>query len=87
MKKIFMIAVVMCAALMVACGGEKKSNSVEAEATNRALKTIEALKSGDQAAYEKLCKENEAWSNTLSEADQEKAAAIAEKLAKEAGLL
>ena len=82
----WIIAAVACAALMVACGGEKKSD-VEAEATKRATKAIEALKSGDQAAYEKLCKENEAWSNTLSEADQEKAAAIAEKLAKEAGLL
>ena len=87
MKKIWMIAVVMCAALMVACGGGKNSNSVEAEATKRALLLVEAIKSGDQATCEKLRKENKAWLNTLSEADQEKAEAAAEKVGKEAGVL
>ena len=86
MKKMWIIAAVACAALMVSCGGEKKSENVEAKATVYAIQLIEAIKSGDEAKVEKLRKEAGAWINTLSEADQEKADAVGDKLFKEAGL-
>ena len=86
MKKMWIIAAVACAALMVSCGGEKKSENVEAKATVYAIQLMEAIKSGDEAKVEKLRKEAGAWINTLSESDQEKAVAVGDKLFKEAGL-
>ena len=58
MKKIWMIAVVVCAALMVACGGEKKADSVASKAEQFAVQLYEAGLSDDakkvEAALEAL---------------------------------
>lgn len=71
MKKIWMIAVVMCAALMVACGGEKKE-TVESKAEQLALQLYDAAVSEDGAKAEAAVKALYEYGKNLSEADQEK---------------
>lgn len=86
MKKMWMIAAVACAALMISCGGEKKSENVEAKATAYATQMAEAMKSGDQAKIEKLGKEMNAWGKTLSKDELKVAEAAADKVMQEYGL-
>ena len=71
MKKIFMIAVVACAALMVACGGEKKE-TVESKAEQLALQLYDAVVSEDGAKVEAAVKALHDYGQNLSVADQDK---------------
>ena len=69
MKKMWMVAAIVCAALMVSCGGEKKVDPVVAKAQEMAAKmknvTSEAEAIAVTAPYLK-------YYDSLSEADQEK---------------
>lgn len=72
MKKIFMIAVVACAALMVACGGGEKKETVESKAEQLALQLYDAVVSEDGAKVEAAVKALHDYGQNLSVADQEK---------------
>lgn len=64
MKKIWMIAVVACAALMIACGVESKAESY-VEQLN------EAYENGDGEKFEKVCDEFGDYVDGLSDSDAE----------------
>lgn len=72
MKKMWIIAAVACAALMVSCGGEEKKTDVVAKAKEYVAKAEAAMKEGDYEKVQKLNKESEDWYNSLSKADQKK---------------
>ena len=73
MKKMWMIAAVACAALMISCGGDKKgAGDVVAKAKEYNAKIEAAYKAGDTATAEKIAGEAEDWLKGLSEADQAK---------------
>ena len=89
MNKIWMIAVVVCAALMVACGGEKKDNKetpkmpVVAQAAIYATAFNEAV--GDNIwdndeAWMKLMEEMDNYAKTLSEGEVEQFNYVCTKL-------
>ena len=122
----WLMAAVVCAALMVSCGGgDKKSDnkkteekkeqqkdsqqvdskqgetlqveqvetaahvatsSVEAKAKEFANKVIAAAMAQDEAAFNKVDAEAEAWFNSLSEADQVVAAQVIAAAMSAAGL-
>ena len=67
MKKMWIIAAVACAALMVSCGSDPVAKAKEYEAQ---IKEAEAA--GDHAKAEKILKEALEWEKSLSEADQKK---------------
>lgn len=76
MKKMWVVAAIVCAALMVSCGGKKNEKKdakggVEAKAKEFVNKMYAAEKAGDEAAAAKLQAELEAYATTLSEADLE----------------
>ena len=77
MKKMWIIAAVACAALMVSCGGEKKGNGKEqvdvvAKAKEYKAEGEAILRAGDPDAAEAWLAEVEAWIKTLSKEDQKK---------------
>ena len=78
MKKMWIIAAVACAALMVSCGGEKKG---EKKAEDPIVVTAKEYKEKIEAAQKpggsyrqlvSLNREFTAWFESLSDADQEK---------------
>jgi hypothetical protein len=76
MKKMWLVAAIVCVALMVSCGGKKNEKKdakggVEAKAKEFVNKMYAAEKAGDEAAAAKLQAELEAYAMTLSEADLE----------------
>ena len=79
MKKIMIL--VAAAMFMVACGnsGEKKQQTVEEKVVEYNEKMLKVLESGDEAAFEKISSEGEAWMESLSAEDKEKAEAAARK--------
>lgn len=87
MKKIWMIVAVACVAFMVACGGDKKVDSVEAKAKELATALVNAHKAGDQAAYDKINEEGRVYYNSLSDADKEKFQNAVRPIGEAAGLL
>ena len=82
---------VAAAMFMVACGnsGEKKQQTVEEKVVKQQTveekvveyneKMLKVLESGDEAAFEKISSEGEAWMESLSAEDKEKAEAAARK--------
>ena len=87
MKKIMIL--VAAAMFMVACGGNGKQaeakktveeqQTVEEKVVEYNEKMLKVLESGDEAAFEKISLEGEAWMESLSAEDQEKAEAAARK--------
>ena len=71
MKKMWIIAAVACAALMVSCGGEKETDVV-AKAKEYNAKIEAAYEAGDEAKAAKIADEAQKWLKSLPKADQEK---------------
>lgn len=76
MKKI--LAIMFAAALLVACGGEKKQ-TVEELAKAKIEAVVLAAEAGDMEKVEKLMVEADEWYETLSEDDKAKADKVMEK--------
>ena len=87
MKKMWMIAAVACAALMISCGGEKKATDVKAKAVELANSLVEAVKSGDQAKIDAVNNAGEEYVKSLSEADKKAFEEAAKPILEAAGLM
>lgn len=82
MKKMWMIAAVACAALMISCGGDKKA-SVEDKGKSLISQLNAAAAAKDEAKFKSLVNEVNGWAEGLSEADCEKFDKLYNELASE----
>lgn len=71
MKKFWMFAVVMCAALMIACGGDEKP-SVEAKAKSYVEQLNAAAEARDKAKFKSLFDEVDKYGKSLSKDEKKK---------------
>ena len=72
MKKI--LAIMFAAALLVACGGEKKKElTVEEQAKAKVESVISAYEAGDEEKTYELLEAADEWYESLNEADKKKA--------------
>ena len=67
------------ALLVVACGEEKKSLTVEEQAKAYCEQMIEAIQNNDEAKFESVVKESDAWYEKLSKEDQAKVDAVSQE--------
>ena len=72
MKKMWMIAAVACAALMVSCGGGEKKASVEATAMAYVVQLNAAAVAQDEAKFKQLFDEGNNYGKSLSKEELKK---------------
>ena len=99
MKRVWIIAIVVCTALMVSCGGEKKGSDksepvyatmtftdpVEIKTAELANRLVAALKAGNEELAYQIADEAKVYGETLSEIDKVKFDNLGKKIMEEAG--
>jgi hypothetical protein len=81
MKKMWIVAAIACAALMVSCGGEKKKSAESVEDKAKALYEA-VLNANNEADGEVACEKWNAYLQTLEGEDLKKACDVADSLDK-----